>query len=526
MKIFYYSILLFSSYLCYGQESVIEIFSPNMMKSGIFGTSMIMLNDITNDSFHDFIISAPGELQSGRVYFFDGATYSSFIELKSPNAELYGGFGTALSNVGDINNDSFEDILISAPYEDPGTSVTNSGRVYCFSGKDTSLIHEIRSPVELPSGEFGKALSGIDDLNDDGINDFIISCGGAFPAVYVISGKDTSTIHIIKNPVLNTGTHWGDRVASAGDLNDDGYEEILVSAYGADLVYIYNGKTGEIYETIKSPSSDSFVSFGWAIDGGIDINNDDIPDIIIGSPNDNPTLGLDTPEVGRAHIFSGADLTIIQELKSPIEQKKSKFGINATFGGDMNNDGVPEIFVSTMEPSEGSPAVSGKVHIFNGKDLSFIRTLSSLNETYVGHFGFSISADMDLDNDGFIDILIGANYEDDQDITKVGHAYLFDGKITANIENRTQPRGSDLFDNYPNPFNPKTKITFQLANFDHVTLKILNVNGQEITTLIDRHYSAGQHEVDFYGTNIASGIYFYQLISTNYVKIKKMILLK
>lgn len=84
-----------------------------------------------------------------------------------------------------------------------------------------------------------------------------------------------------------------------------------------------------------------------------------------------------------------------------------------------------------------------------------------------------------------------------------------------------------LFQNYPNPFNPTTKISFTLAGNDKVTLKVYNVIGQEVAVLINgRQLSAGQHVVDFNGSNLSSGVYFYLLKAGSEVQIKKMILLK
>jgi len=83
-----------------------------------------------------------------------------------------------------------------------------------------------------------------------------------------------------------------------------------------------------------------------------------------------------------------------------------------------------------------------------------------------------------------------------------------------------------LFSNYPNPFNPTTKIKFQIPETGITILKIYDVLGNEVTVLINEEESAGSYEVEFNGTGLPSGIYFYQLKAGNYVATKKMILLK
>lgn len=83
-----------------------------------------------------------------------------------------------------------------------------------------------------------------------------------------------------------------------------------------------------------------------------------------------------------------------------------------------------------------------------------------------------------------------------------------------------------LNQNYPNPFNPKTLISYKLPEYGNVKLKIFDLLGKEITTLVDEEKPAGFYEVEFFATGLPSGIYFYQLRAGNFIDTKKMILLK
>ncbi len=92
--------------------------------------------------------------------------------------------------------------------------------------------------------------------------------------------------------------------------------------------------------------------------------------------------------------------------------------------------------------------------------------------------------------------------------------------------------GFILEQNYPNPFNPSTKIKFTIpvtlseVEGSLVTLKVYDVLGNEVTTLVNEELSAGEYELDFNATNLTSGIYFYRLKSEDFIQTKKMILLK
>ncbi|MBK7497586.1 MAG: T9SS type A sorting domain-containing protein [Ignavibacteriales bacterium] len=83
-----------------------------------------------------------------------------------------------------------------------------------------------------------------------------------------------------------------------------------------------------------------------------------------------------------------------------------------------------------------------------------------------------------------------------------------------------------LSQNYPNPFNPSTKISWQSPVSSHQTLKIYDVLGNEVATLVNEYRNAGSYEIDFNASKLSSGIYFYRLSAGSFVQTKKMILIK
>ncbi len=97
---------------------------------------------------------------------------------------------------------------------------------------------------------------------------------------------------------------------------------------------------------------------------------------------------------------------------------------------------------------------------------------------------------------------------------------------TAVVSRPGQPVTFSLGQNYPNPFNPTTNIEYRTANFGFVTLKVYDVLGRLVATLVDGNQSAGVHSVRFNGDNLPSGVYFYRLASSGVAQVKKMILMK
>ena len=121
---------------------------------------------------------------------------------------------------------------------------------------------------------------------------------------------------------------------------------------------------------------------------------------------------------------------------------------------------------------------------------------------------------------GFVDIVC----EDSID----GHIQLFGiGSSTiVEVKDNYKPNTFHLFQNYPNPFNPSTTIRYEIPKENNVTIKIFDVLGREVETLLNTYQKAGQHEMNWNAKNFSSGIYFYQIRAGEFVSTKKMLLIK
>jgi len=118
--------------------------------------------------------------------------------------------------------------------------------------------------------------------------------------------------------------------------------------------------------------------------------------------------------------------------------------------------------------------------------------------------------------------------------------YLFAGTVSSSIwrrplsqvvtntedETNLQPKEFSLEQNYPNPFNPSTRIQYQVSGVSHINLKVYDVLGNEVATLVNEEKQAGSYEVDFNASQLTSGVYFYTINAGSFVETKKMILLR
>lgn len=120
-----------------------------------------------------------------------------------------------------------------------------------------------------------------------------------------------------------------------------------------------------------------------------------------------------------------------------------------------------------------------------------------------------------------------ADYLAFDESNETGDIYHFKTGVTAvNTKVPDIPQKFSLSQNYPNPFNPSTRIEYSLPHSEYVTLKVYNIVGQEVKTIVNNYKNAGNYIVNFNADDIPSGVYFYSLHAGNFSQVKKMILLK
>ena len=107
-----------------------------------------------------------------------------------------------------------------------------------------------------------------------------------------------------------------------------------------------------------------------------------------------------------------------------------------------------------------------------------------------------------------------------------GLKIYFDAATDVEFDYTYIPDHYEVYQNYPNPFNPTTTIIWQMSKAGLVTLKIFDVLGSEVTTLVNEELPTGKHEAAFNASRLSSGVYFYRLRAGEYTAVKKMLLIK
>jgi hypothetical protein len=364
--------------------------------------------------------------------------------LVPPNGEVDGSFGVSVSAAADVNNDGSDDVIVGAYLEDPGGGPTDAGRAYVYSGRIGVLIYELASPNEQAGGHFGETVSGVGDADNDGYDDVAVgaheeSTAGSPPGAgraYVFSGQAGTLLYTLLSPNEKEDGWFGISVSGIGDVNNDGYDDVLVGAknesphtspYRAGRAYVFSGMTGSLLHTLVSPNEEEFGNFGYAVSGAGDVNGDGHPDLVVGAHRENP--GASPTDAGRAHVFCGQTATVLHTLASPNEEADGLFGSSVSGAGDVNNDGCDDVVVGARYEDPGaSPADAGRVYVYDGQTGDLLHALASPHEQSHGLFGCSVASAGDVDNDGCADVIAGASREDPgSGPPEAGQVYVFSG---------------------------------------------------------------------------------------------------
>ncbi|NND72529.1 MAG: T9SS type A sorting domain-containing protein [Rhodothermales bacterium] len=493
-------------------QDAVSLLSPTPRAPGHFGGAVAGIPDVDGDSRGDLLIGADWEGGlAGRVHIFSGSSGSLIQTLESPTPGGNGGFGSAVSDVPDLDGDGVFDIVVGTFSE--GSSATGWGRAHVFSGASGTLIYTLMSPNPEGAGQstpfFGGSVAGISDIDGDSRGDLLVGAAseadGNTGRAYVFSGSSGDTLRTLTSPNPESNGLFGFRVAGVPDTDGDGTTDILVAAHTEDAIatnagraYLFSGATGALLHTFQSPNPSSGGLFGREIEGVSDTDGDGRGDVLIGASGD---VGS-----GRAYLFSGATGSLIYELESPNPPGAGGlFGQAVGVTPDLDGDGVADLIVGATGEFEAS-ILTGRAYVFSGATGTLLNSLVSTNPKSSGSFGYSVAGVPDANGDGQGDILVGAVQEDGPSAS-TGRAYLFSGGMpVANESSPTLPVNS--LDVYPNPVREEATIRLTLSLPETVTIKLHDVLGRQVTGLHSGPLTSGANAFQIDASELASGVYF------------------
>ena len=352
------------------------------------GDSVAGAGDVNGDGFDDLLIGAPGNSDvangSGAVYLVLGDVGFTSANLGSAAAQYSGAFSAAyvgyeVAGAGDVNGDHYDDVLISAYYNEDLTS-SPVHLVLGSSAPESALLSEenIQYLEEATASSSIAHPAGVGDTNGDGLADVVIGVGDAGPgnypgAAYLVLGTESpATMGLSSADAEWTGgadlDFAGGAVAGGGDVNADGYADVFVGATGAGV------DTGEVYLLLGSPT-----------------------------PASKP--------------LASADATFIGSVSATI-------GHNLANAGDVDADGLDDTLLGSFGQAGflvyGTPTPTGTTNVTDGSTT----VIADPNPSDPGLY--AVAGGADANADGFDDLLLG-NYSDDTTDSDAGAAYLILG---------------------------------------------------------------------------------------------------
>ncbi|CAB5499863.1 hypothetical protein formerly called flagellar hook-length control protein FliK, partial [Bathymodiolus thermophilus thioautotrophic gill symbiont] len=468
------------------------------------GKSVSSAGDVNGDGLDDLIVGVyfadpTNKSNAGKSYVVFGKVDETAINLSAialgtggfvMNGESAGDYsGHSVSSAGDVNGDGLDDLIVSTSLGEDG--VGKVGKSYVVFGKtDGSAVN--LSVIAAGTGGFvingenagdwnGYSVSSAGDVNGDGLDDLIV---GSFQAdtnsksdagkSYVVFGKTNESA--VNLSVIAAGTGGfvingenandfsGYSVSSAGDVNGDGLDDLIVGAFHADS----NGKNnaGKSYVVFGKKEKDAvnlsviaagtggFVINGESIADDFsgasvssagDVNGDGLDDLIVGAHFADPAS---KSEAGKSYvIFGKTDETSVDLSKIASgtggfvingENIDDRSGVSVSSAGDVNGDGLDDLIVGAYLADPSGTNNAGKSYVVFGKkdkatvDLSVIASGTGgfvINGENAGDFsGVSVSSAGDVNGDGLDDLIIGARQADPDNKSKAGKSYVVFGK--------------------------------------------------------------------------------------------------
>ena len=440
------------------------------------GYSVSDAGDVNGDGYEDVVVGAilfnNGESEEGAAFVFLGSSSglvgtnpdSATAVFESNQAGAYTGY--SVSGAGDVNGDGYADVIVGAYGFDNGE--TDEGAAFLFLGSSSGLAgtDPATAAAVLESNQqnanMGCSVSGAGDVNGDGYGDLIVGadwfdngewCEGAALLFLGSNSGLLGTSLTTAAALLESNqevAHMGCSVSGAGDVNGDGYADVIVGASDYEngeamegAAFLFLGSSSGLLGTspataaavIESDQEDAFL--GSSVSDAGDVNGDGYADVVVGVPRywNGEMCG------GAAFLFLGSSSGLLGTSPDTAtavlqsNQDDAFLGSSVSGAGDVNGDGYADVIVGADGYDNGETG-EGAAFVFLGSSSGLLgtgpATAAAVLESNQANacLGSSVSDAGDVNGDGYADVIVGAKWFFNGEASE-GAAFMFMGSSSG-----------------------------------------------------------------------------------------------
>lgn len=491
-------------------------------QSSVIGSGLAW-GDYDNDGYLDLF--ACGTINS-RNRLFHNEQNGNFTEVTT--GEIVNEITSSQScGWADYNKDGFIDIFLANRYG-------QSNRLYKNNGNGT-FTRILAGSIVNDIGD-SRCCAWADYDNDGRPDLFVLNYSGQNDFLYHNNGDGTFT-RILTGPVVNDGL-WGAGCQWA-DYDNNGYMDLFVTNCGENPNRLYYNQGDGVFTVNNSLLSQEGNSYGFSWG---DYDNDGQIDIFVCNNGENNTL------------YKNNGGSLFTKVTGEIISQEGITSVASSMT-DFNNDGKLDLFVTNRFSNlsnylyentgntgnyitfklkgcnSNKSGIGARIRIVTGESQAIKEVYSSngwnSENSIWPHFGLG---DVEVIDSVIIQwpsdaVSTFVNVPSNQIVT-ISECEGIINSTTGTGNVTVQSLSYKLYQNYPNPFNPNTKINFSIPKESFVSIKVYNALGKEVITLMNGQKQEGSYEVEFNGSNLSSGVYFYRIETGEFQDIKQMILIK
>ncbi len=513
--------------------------TPDWVSADEFYTFSCALGDADNDGDLDLAV-ATGESYTAtpekfRIYFNNSGTFESLPSWESQNASY-----AYDVNWFDVDKDGDLDLVFACEQSPNKLFLNNNG-----------VIETTPSWQSTDASQQANSLA-LGDVNNDGYLDLAISDNNQ------LGGQGKFKLYLNNNGTLETTPFWTSSFSGTGsgiflhDLNNDGFDDLITGGWWQPM-RIYMNNNGSFNSNPEYTSSTGSVIEVIVIG---DINKDGNVTLNYNFPNDGKKIiylpkvplqsinyiSFDTSSVDVNNYCYDLETGWISFNDIPVNVNNIIINADISYNQDIAITNWDSSIGNYIFINQNPPVPVELTDLSAKLDNQYV-VLNWKTKTETNNRGFEIQRSLKKlvwttigFKEGNGTSTFNNNYTYSDNVSSLNSAEVFyrlkqvdfngKSKFSNIISVSLTPITFELMQNFPNPFNPSTNIGFRISESGFVSLKIYDELGRQIKTLINKNLKPGFYEVNFDGTELPSGIYFYRIQTGNHSSIKKMILIK